>query len=60
MQVKIDKLKALLQRKKQGTSLEEAKDLVRKAAERSKELKDETKELKAMANKTYSKASTKK
>ncbi len=60
MQVKIDKLKALLQRKKQGMGLEEAKDLVCKAAERAKDLKDETKELKAMANKTYSKASTKK
>ena len=60
MQVKIDKLKALLQRKKQGMGLEEAKELVCKAAERAKDLKDETKELKAMANKTYSKASTKK
>ena len=57
---KAEKLKKLLKLKGSQYSLENAKALIQEAANKTKELKDETKECIGLANKAGSKASTSK
>ena len=60
VEVKAEKLKKLLKLKGSQYSLENAKALIQEAANKTKELKDETKECIGLANKAGSKASTSK
>eukprot|EP00435_Cladocopium_sp_Y103_P001587 s808_g1.t1 len=59
VQGQAEKLKKLLKLKQSQYSLEDAKNIIVQAANKTKELKDETKECVGLANKASSKASTK-